>query len=109
MRVAVIGSRSKSVPNLNIYLPVECTELVSGGATGVDYSARLYAKVNRISITEFLPDYSRFGRYAPLRRNDQIIEYSDMVIAFWDGESRGTKYVINRCKKLGKPMKIIRV
>ena len=109
MKVAVIGSRNRSVSNLGIYLPIECTELVSGGAFGVDYSAKMYAKAHKISITEFLPDYSQFGRNAPLRRNDQIIEYSDMVLAFWDGKSRGTKYVINRCEKLGKTVKVIHI
>ena len=49
----------------------------------------------------FLPEYSRYGRGAPLKRNPQIIEYADVVIAFWDGKSKGTKYVIDNCKKTG--------
>ena len=107
MKVAVIGSRNLSVPNLGEYLLAETTELVSGGAKGVDTSAREYAKTHGIKLTEFLPDYTKYGRGAPLRRNIQIIEHADLVLAFWDGKSRGTKYVIDNCNKLGKPMQII--
>ena len=35
-------------------------------------------------------------------RNDRIIEYADMVLAFWDGDSHGTQYVIGECLKRGK-------
>ena len=107
MKVAVIGSRNLTVPNLGDYLPAETTELVSGGAKGVDTSAREYAEAHGIKLTEFLPDYSQFGRGAPLKRNLQIIEYADLVLAFWDGKSRGTKYVIDNCEKQGKPVRII--
>ena len=53
-----------------------------------------------IKLTEFLPEYSRYGRGAPLKRNLKIIEYADVVIAFWDRQSKGTKNVIENCKKL---------
>jgi len=109
MKVAVIGSRSLEVPNLETYLPPDVTEIVSGGAKGVDMSARKYANDNGIKIVEFLPDYKQFGRGAPLKRNLQIIEYSDIVLAFWDGVSRGTKYVIENCKKLGVRLQVFSV
>jgi len=109
MKVAVIGSRSLKVPNLEHYLPPEVTEIVSGGANGVDLSAREYATANGIKIVEFLPNYSQFGRGAPLKRNLQIIEYSDIVLAFWDGVSRGTKYVIDNCDKLGVSLHVVSV
>ena len=54
-----------------------------------------------MSWAAFLPEYSRYGRSAPLKRNLLIIDYSDLVIAFWDGKSRGTKYVIDHCEKQG--------
>ncbi len=102
MKVAVIGSRNLSIENLSNYLPKETTEIVSGGAKGVDMSAREYALANSIKLTEFLPEYSKFKRAAPLKRNLQIIEYADVVIAFWDGKSKGTKFVIDNCNKIGK-------
>ena len=106
MKVAVIGSRGLSVTDLGRYLPENTTEIVSGGAKGVDTSAREYAKSNGIKLTEFLPEYTRFGRSAPLKRNITIIEYSDIVIAFWDGKSRGTKFVIDNCRKLGVEVRV---
>ena len=109
MKVAVVGSRSLSVEDLSLYLPEETTEIVSGGAKGVDTSAREYAKRHGIPLTEFLPDYRRYGRGAPLQRNIDILKYADMVLAFWNGTSKGTKFVIDECKKHGVPVKIIRL
>lgn len=101
MKVAVIGSRGIQEFDLSKYLPEGTTEIVSGGAKGVDTIARNYATANDIKLTEFLPEYHKFSRSAPLKRNIQIIEYADIVLAFWDGVSRGTKFVIDNCKKMG--------
>ncbi len=106
MKVAVIGSRNLMVNNLEKYLPEGVSELVSGGARGVDSSAKAYALKNNITIKEFLPDYNALGKSAPLVRNIEIIKYADVVLAFWDRKSRGTKFVIDNCKKLGKPCKV---
>jgi len=106
MKVAVIGSRGLSVPNLEKYLPEDTDEIVSGGARGVDTSAKEYALTHGLKLTEFLPEYDKFGRSAPLRRNITIIEYADLVLAFWDGKSHGTKFVIDNCKERGVPIKV---
>lgn len=106
MKVAVIGSRTLRVENLEKYLPEGTTEIVSGGAIGIDSCAKAYAVKNNVPIKEFLPDYTTFGKSAPLIRNIEIIKYSDIVLAFWDKKSRGTKFVIDNCKKLGKPCKV---
>ena len=106
MKVAVIGSRGLSVTDLGRYLPENTTEIVSGGARGVDTSAREYALSHGIKLTEFLPEYTRFGRSAPLKRNITIIEYADIVLAFWDGKSRGTKFVIDNCRRLGVEVRV---
>ena len=98
MKVAVIGSRGLKVEKLERFLPEETTEIISGGAKGIDTCAREYALANGLKLTEFLPDYSRYGRAAPLKRNITIIENADLVLAFWDGISHGTKYVIEQCK-----------
>ncbi len=102
MKIAIIGSRNITVNNMEDYLPDYLTEIVSGGAYGVDACAKAYALKHDIRLTEFLPNYKQFGRSAPLKRNIEIIEYSDEVIAFWDGTSKGTKFVIDYCKKRNK-------
>lgn len=107
MKVAVIGSRKVFVNHLERYLPPQTTELVSGGAYGVDSCAKAYAMATGIPIKEFLPDYETYGRRAPIIRNTEIIDYADIVIAFWDGTSRGTKFVIERCRKLKKPLRVL--
>ncbi len=106
MKVAVIGSRTLYVSNLQDYLPSNTTEIVSGGAKGIDACARLYALMNNVKLKEFLPNYEKYGNKAPLVRNIEIIEYADTVIAFWDGKSSGTAYVIENCKKMNIPIKV---
>lgn len=109
MKVAIIGSRGLKVDNLEKYLPKDTTEIVSGGAKGVDNSAKQYALSHGIKFTEFLPEYDKYGRAAPLKRNIAIIEYSDIVIAFWDGKSRGTSHIIGNCKKRNIPVTIFKL
>lgn len=99
MKVAIIGSRTLSEIEIGAYLPENTTEIVSGGAKGVDSCARAYALEHEIPLREFLPDYRRYGRGAPLKRNLQMLDYADLVIAFWDGTSHGTKFVIDHCHK----------
>ncbi len=106
MKVAVVGSRRLCVEHLENYLPAETTEIISGGACGVDAAAREYALRRGLKLTEFLPEYSRYGRCAPLKRNLQIIERADLVLAFWDGTSKGTKNVIETCRKQGVPVTV---
>lgn len=102
MKIAIIGSRGLKPFDIGEYLPKDITEIVSGGAKGVDSYAEEYANKNGIVVKVFLPKYEKYGRGAPLKRNLEIIDYSDTVIAFWDGKSRGTKFVIDKCKALGK-------
>ena len=109
MKVAVVGSRTLTQIPLAEYLPPQCTEIVSGGARGVDTYARDYALSHGLKLTEFYPDYDRYGRSAPLVRNDQIVAHADMVLAFWDGVSRGTLYTLRQCKKQGKPWRLFRL
>ena len=107
MKIAVIGSRNLTVGDMDKYIPFECKEIVSGGARGIDKCAESYAKEKGLRVTLFLPDYERYGRGAPIVRNKQIVDYADVIIAFWDGSSRGTKSVIDYCEKMGKECRVI--
>ena len=107
MKIAVIGSRNLQVDNLESYLPKDCTEIVSGGAEGIDTSAAQFAISRGIRLTEFLPQYSRYGKAAPIVRNKQIVDHSDLVLAFWDGKSAGTLSVIRYCEKIKKQCTVI--
>lgn len=107
MKIAIIGSRTLIVPNIEEYLPEGVTEIVSGGAKGIDEAAARFARAHGIKLTEFLPDYARYGRGAPLKRNEQIANYADIGLAFWNGTSRGTKYTIDLFRALGKPITVV--
>lgn len=64
---------------------------VSGGCPkGADNFAKRYAKENNIEIIEFLADWDTFGKSAGFKRNHLIIDKADLLISFWDGESKGT-------------------
>ena len=106
MRLAVIGSRNLMVDDLEPYLPAGVTEIVSGGAKGIDACAKRYALQKGLKLTEFLPQYHKYGKAAPLLRNLEIIQYADQVVVFWDGRSRGTKYVIDHCAKFRKQLQV---
>lgn len=58
-------------------------------------------------MVEFFPDYKRFKRAAPIVRNKEIVNYADKVLAFWNGQSKGTKSTIDFARKKGKPIEII--
>lgn len=110
MKVAIVGSRtapSSAVELILQNLPAETTEIVSGGARGIDRMAAAIAHSRGLLLKEFLPDYDRYGRRAPLVRNDLIVQYADVVLAFWDGESHGTGYTVSKCRQVGKPVRII--
>lgn len=106
MRVAIIGSRGLCIRSFASYLPENTTQIISGGAKGIDMCAKEYALSHRLQYVEFLPDYKRYGKAAPLIRNQQIITGADLVIAFWDGKSHGTKHVIELCKRANVPVQI---
>lgn len=112
MIVGVIGSRhSGSLTEDNIigYIPSNCSHIVSGGSSGVDSLAARAAVKLGLALTEILPDYEHYGRSAPIKRNVEIIKKSDMLLAFWDMKSPGTRFVIAECLKQKKYIKVITI
>lgn len=107
MKIAVIGSRNLTFNHFDIVIPTVCTEIVSGGAKGIDTCARLWAEEKGLIYTEFLPDYKRYGKAAPLIRNRQIVDYADAVLAIWDEKSKGTYHAVMYAKKQGKPIALL--
>ncbi len=102
MKVAIVGSRSLKIENLDLYLPKNISEIVSGGANGIDICAREYAWRNNVVLKEILPDYKRYGRGAPLKRNLKIIEYADIVVSFGTGNPKEQNMLLIIAIKQGK-------
>ena len=112
MKVAIIGSRTAyhlQSEEVIKNIPTECCEIVSGGSGAVDLLAETIANRKHIKFKCFLPNYCKYGKNAPLVRNIQIIEYSDLILAFWDKTSHGTKFVIKESLKRNVPVKTIYV
>lgn len=106
MKIAIIGSRNIKNLDLEKYI-TDLDEIVSSGARGVDSIAAEYANQNGIKLTEFLPEYTKYGKAAPLIRNRQIVDYTDKILVFWDGKSKGTAYTIKYAHRTNKNCEII--
>ena len=72
-----------------------------------DTYAKEFATAHNLKLIEFLPEYDKYGKSAPLVRNRLIVDNCDAVLAFWDGKSRGTKYTLDYANQMGKPVKIV--
>lgn len=83
------------------------TEIVSGTAKGADQLGERYATENNIRITLFAADWNRHGKKAGPMRNRTMAEYADQLIAVWNGESKGTKNMIENMNRLKKPVYIV--
>jgi predicted Rossmann fold nucleotide-binding protein DprA/Smf involved in DNA uptake len=81
--------------------------IVSGGATGVDSLAKLWAEARNIDFIEIKPDYAKYGKVAPLIRNGEIVDKADFVVAMVSIHSRGTLNTIAHAKKQHKKCYIV--
>ncbi len=122
MKLAIVGSRDYNNYDKVIYYVSEyfglgangvggnyIIEVVSGGANGADALGKKLAKEYNIKYTEFPADWNKHGKAAGPIRNEQIMQYTDKVIAFWDGQSKGTMSAINLARKHKKDTVIIYV
>jgi hypothetical protein len=112
-KVAIIGSRSFNdyellKQHLSSKAPL-MSEIISGGARGTDSLAERFADEYSIKKVIFQAEWNEFGRAAGMIRNKDIIKRCDVLIAFWDGESRGTKYSIDLARKQNKIVHIVMV
>lgn len=115
MKIAVIGSRAfKNHEYMKIVLMARIKDIqyyediliISGGAIGVDSWAEEVAKEAEVPTIIFKPDWDKYGKRAGFLRNELIINEADIVIAFWDGQSKGTKHSIDLAIKAKKPIDI---
>lgn len=117
MNIAIVGSRHYTdyefvkeslFDKLNYYINSNLyIQIISGGAKGVDSLAERFAKENGIDFKLFLPEWNTFGKFAGKVRNKLIVDNSDLVIAFWNGISPGTKHSLNYSVKQKKRIILI--
>ena len=75
--------------------------IISGGASGADALGEQYAKERGYKILRYPAQWKKYGRQAGPMRNREMADNADALIAYWDGESRGTKNMIEEAKKRG--------
>ena len=107
MKLLIVGSRSITDFELSPYIPKEVDTIISGGADGVDRLAEQYADSHHLSKYIIRPRYDLYGRAAPLRRNEQMVDMADAVLIIWDGHSKGTQYTLKYAEKKNKPIKLV--
>ena len=114
MKVIIAGSRNFNDYNLlktscdNLLTQFTNIEIVSGTARGADKLGERYAREKGYDIKEFPANWDKHGKSAGYIRNDEMAQYADMLIAFWDGTSKGTKHMIDLANKRSLKVEIVR-
>lgn len=114
MRVIITGSRNanpfvarKLISDRLFELPVYST-IVHGGARGVDRMAGQEAQKLGLLVEEHPADWDRHGKSAGFVRNQEMLDTgADLVLAFWDGRSNGTRHTIEIAERAGIPVEVI--
>lgn len=81
--------------------------IVSGMARGADALGHILATKNGVPVHEFPAKWDQYGKRAGFMRNEDMGRFADGLIAFWDGQSRGTKHMIDFMGMLKKPVHIV--
>lgn len=113
LKVAIVGSRTfnnyelMKEKFLHFTKGIEVIEIVSGGAKGADTLAERLAEELRITKHIILAQWKKYGRNAGPARNKEIAKYANVMIAFWDGKSRGTANAVKVMRELEKPVRVV--
>ena len=123
LRVIIAGSRDFSDYELlkkstieiitkKTMLP-DLTRIISGGARGADTLGERFANEMGLEISRFIPDWDGLGKRAGYVRNAEMAKFAveddnyGVLIAFWDGQSRGTKHMIDLAKRYGLEVHVV--
>jgi YspA, cpYpsA-related SLOG family len=109
-RVIICGSRGWSdrqrIEERLFYLPPDAV-IVHGAARGVDRIAHQEAEKAGFLLEPHPAEWERYGKRAGFIRNEEMANLgADLLIAFWDGRSRGTLDMMERCAKYGIPIEV---
>lgn len=105
MKTIIAGSRNitdfDEVMQAALDAPWVVTEVVSGGARGVDCLGEQFGDGIKVPVTIFPAEWDKHGKSAGYKRNVQMADYADALVAIWDGKSKGTKHMIDIATKKG--------
>lgn len=98
----------KCLKILSKKLKTHKVEIVSGHAKGADELGERFAVNHNLQLYCYPADWNKYGKSAGYRRNVVMSENADSLIAFWNGESKGTKHMIDIMQRQNKPYRIIK-
>ena len=111
MRIAFTGHRDKKCEESeldDLFEDFPEAEWVHGGAHGFDTQVSRYASYNGIIQEVFWPDYDKYGKRAPLVRNEDMLKGVDLLVACWDGRAKsGTAFTIKLANQAGIPVRYV--
>lgn len=110
MRIIVAGSRTfndyklleETLDNIIKEERIDNPIIISGTANGADKLGEIYAHNKGYKVLQFRPDWDKYGKSAGYIRNTEMAEAGDILVAFWDGKSKGTEHMINIMKNKNK-------
>lgn len=109
MRVIIAGSRAFSEIDIDsVQQAIDdsgfaVTEVICGCARGADSAGRNWAYANNIPVNEMPAAWGVHGKSAGYKRNREMGLIADAAIVLWDGQSKGSKHMINIMSELDKP------
>ncbi len=110
MRVIIAGSRTltdyQEVCRAMSDFGEDVTEVLSGCQRGADRMGEIWAAQRRIPIRRFPADWDKWGHRAGPRRNQQMAQQADALVAVWDGSSSGTADMIRKAQAWGRKVHI---
>ena len=112
MNIIVAGSRTFTnckllEETLNKYITSNDI-IISGVAKGADTLGIIYSHKHNIKVKYFPANWNLYGKSAGYKRNVKMANNANMLIAFWDSTSKGTKHMIDIMHKQNKKVIIIK-
>lgn len=121
MRIIIAGSRDVENPLAKVTLAMmealgkwdltyyEVSTILSGTCRGIDRAGEDWAYLNHVRVSQFPADWNTHGKKAGYMRNFEMADHADALVAIWDGNSRGTKHMIDIATKRGLKVHVYKV
>lgn len=115
-KVAIVGGREYSSEEhyaivireiQKVYRQEEVSAIVSGGAMGSDTLAERFAHQFNVPMEIYPAEWGKYGKTAGFKRNSDIVREADVIFAFWNMKSSGTKDTVSKAKASGKPLYVV--
>lgn len=107
MKLLVSGSHTIEGFKIDAFVTEETELIISGGSNGVDAEAELCADDRGISKLILRPNYKKHGKDAIVLRNQKMMDLCDKAVIIWDGNSCGTKQLLDYASTTEKDVTLV--